>query len=115
MPDQEKNRLMSKLRIFPHGIMIILVLSVIFLSVMAIARPSAYGATATIPPSNTPLATEAEPGVTPTVDQTQTQEVLQPPTPEEIGSTNGIIFWSTVLILILLIGTLREAILHKNR
>lgn len=34
--------------------------------------------------------------------------------PEEIGHTDGIIFWSTVLVLITIIGTLREAILRKN-
>jgi hypothetical protein len=34
--------------------------------------------------------------------------------PEEIGHTDGIIFWSTVLMLIVLIGTLRETILRKK-
>ena len=33
---------------------------------------------------------------------------------EDIGHTDGIIFWSTVLLLILLIGTIRETILRKN-
>jgi hypothetical protein len=34
--------------------------------------------------------------------------------PEEIGHTDGIIFWSTVLLLIVVIGTLRETVLRKN-
>ena len=34
--------------------------------------------------------------------------------PEEIGHTDGIIFWSTMLLLIVVIGTLREAILRKK-
>ncbi len=34
--------------------------------------------------------------------------------PEEIGHTGGIIFWSTVLMVIVLIGTLRETIVRKK-
>jgi len=34
--------------------------------------------------------------------------------PEEIGHTGSIIFWSTMLLLIVVIGTLREAILRKK-
>lgn len=34
--------------------------------------------------------------------------------PEEIGHTDSIILWSTVLLLIVVIGTLREAILRKK-
>ena len=46
---------------------------------------------------------------------TQTAEVeALPPTPEEIGYTDGIIFMSTLLILILLLGTLREALWRKR-
>jgi hypothetical protein len=33
--------------------------------------------------------------------------------PEEIGHTDGIIFWSTLLMLIVVIATLRETILRK--
>lgn len=44
--------------------------------------------------------------------------VLQPEDfldPEEIGHTGNIIFWSTVLLLILLVGTFRETILRKKQ
>jgi hypothetical protein len=34
--------------------------------------------------------------------------------PEEIGHTEGIIFWSTVLLIIVIVGTLRETILRKK-
>lgn len=34
--------------------------------------------------------------------------------PEEIGHTDGIIFWSTLLLLIVVLGTLRETVLRKN-
>jgi hypothetical protein len=33
--------------------------------------------------------------------------------PEEIGHTDGIILWSTVLLLIVVIATLRETIMRK--
>ena len=50
------------------------------------------------------------------LEMTQTAEQdAQPPTPEEIGYTDGIIFMSTLLILILLVGTLRETLRRKGR
>ncbi len=115
MPDQNLTKRKLNLRIFPHGIMLVLVLSVIFLSVMAFVNPVAQGATTTPAPSSTFSATDVDTDVTQQADQTQTEEILPPPTPEEIGSTNGIIFWSTILVLILLIGTLRETILRKDK
>lgn len=33
--------------------------------------------------------------------------------PDEIGHTDGIIFWSTVLMLIVVVATLRETFLRK--
>lgn len=33
--------------------------------------------------------------------------------PDEIGHTDGIIFWSTLLLLIVVVATLRETILRK--
>ncbi len=38
----------------------------------------------------------------------------QPMAPEEIGYTDGIIFWSTVLVLILLMATIREMMHRKG-
>lgn len=114
MPDQNYLRKLT-LRIFPHGILLVLVLSLIFLSVMAFVNPVAQGATATPSPSSTSSVNGIEADVTQPVDQTQTEEILPPPTPEEIGSTSGIIFWSTILVLILLIGTLRETTGHKGQ
>jgi hypothetical protein len=34
--------------------------------------------------------------------------------PEEIGHTDGIIFWSTVLLVIVIVSTLRETLLRKK-
>ncbi len=38
-----------------------------------------------------------------------------PPTPEEIGYTDGIILWATILVVILLVGTLRETLRRKGK
>jgi hypothetical protein len=47
---------------------------------------------------------------------TQTPEPAQfLPDADEIGHTDGIIFWSTVLLLILVIGTFRETFLRKKK
>lgn len=37
-----------------------------------------------------------------------------PPSPDEIGYTDGIIFLATILVLILLVGTLREIVHRKG-
>ena len=113
-PDRKKYNTRIKLKIWPHGILLVLVLSVISLSLLAFIHPVAHGA-AQVSPSQTPLATETGGLATQSTDQNEIQETLPPPTPDEIGSTNGIIFWSTVLILILLIGTLRETIHRKGQ
>ncbi len=83
--------------------MIGLVLGVLVLSILAFFSPVSQGWQETTP---TPTAYE----LTPT-NETE----APPPTPEEIGYTDGIIFMSTLLILILLIGTLREILRRKGR
>ena len=47
-----------------------------------------------------------------TTTETITMDI--PPTPDEIGYTDGIIFFATILVLILLVGTLREVIHRKG-
>lgn len=37
-----------------------------------------------------------------------------PPQPHEVGYTDGIIFFATILVLILLVGTLREIVHRKG-
>jgi hypothetical protein len=113
-PDRKEYNPKIKLKIWPHGILLVLVLGVISLSLLAFIHPVAHGA-AQVAPTQTPLATAAEGLATQSTDQNEAQETLSPPTPDEIGSTNGIIFWSTVLILILLVGTLRETIHRKGQ
>jgi hypothetical protein len=52
------------------------------------------------------------------VESQKTAVITQEPTPfldpEEIGHTDGIIFWSTLLVLIVVVATLREAVLCKK-
>ena len=58
-------------------------------------------------PSETSLTATPEPVVI----------ILEPEdflNPEEIGHTDGIIFWSTMLLLIVVVATLRETILRKK-
>jgi hypothetical protein len=87
----------------------VLVLGVSFLSSLAFSKPiSQERQTPTAVETQTEMATG-----TPEAIATVTEE--EPPTPEEIGYTDGIIFCSTVLVLILLVGTLRETLRRKGR
>lgn len=115
MPDREQVKKSFKLRFFPHGILLILILSVIFLSVMAFINPAAQDVTPTPSPFSTTSAADVQENATQSFEGAGTDEPVAPPSPEEVGSTDSIIIWSTVLILILIIGTLRETILHKDQ
>lgn len=106
-----KDHLRNRLQLLPHWTFFILLFGVLTLSTMAFFSPISQAASPTPTPSAAAItqvvSCTPEAQVTPTIE-------LPPPTPDEIGYTNGIIFWSTILILILLIGTLRE-ILHKKK
>ena len=96
-------------------VLILLVLGVLTLSILAFASPVFQNRQA-VTPSPTELANPPTGETDANLHVTQTAEAeALPPTPEEIGFTDGIIFMSTVLILILLLATLRETILNKNR
>jgi flagellar basal body-associated protein FliL len=92
-------------------ILLLLVLGVLALSILAFNSPVSEGGQETAPTE----MSETDPGAdAPEMTQTAEAETL-PPTPEEIGYTDGIIFMSTLLILILLVGTLRETLRRKRR
>jgi len=96
-------------------ILIALVLAVLVLSILAFISPISEGGQRA-----TPTLTEIFIIETGTLEGdtelNQTAEIdAQPPTPEEIGYTDGIIFMSTLLVLILLVGTLRETLRRKGR
>ncbi len=85
-------------------VLILLVLGVIFLSSLAFSKPISQGGQQAT--STEVVATET-PASSPESEE-------EPPTPEEIGYTDGIIFCGTVLVLILLVGTLRETLRRKG-
>lgn len=104
MSSRTNETLRSRHRINLRWILIALVLGVLILSILAFISPiSQGGREATLTPTDE-------------LGMTQTAEVDGlPPTPEEIGYTDGIIFMSTLLILILLVGTLRETLRRRGR
>jgi hypothetical protein len=105
----------SKHRPFgPYWILIVLVIGVLILATLAFLRPIA-GSGPTVTPADTTASLTPE-GVQETLatgDQTSTATET-PPSPEDIGYTDGIIFCSSVLVLILLVGTLREVIRRRG-
>ena len=98
----------------PWWVLIVLVIMVLLLSVLALnspisqraedVTPSLTGLDEIVQDTGMPAPTMAYP-----IDTT-----LEPATPEEIGSTDGIILWSAILILILLVGTLRELLYQET-
>ncbi len=93
--------------------LVILILSVLILASFAFGRPNGQEAITASPTAT--LMTNAETG-TATVNNTTTETVTPdiPPSPDEIGYTDGIIFFATILVLILLVATLREVIHRKG-
>jgi hypothetical protein len=102
MADPKKKRSFSKLKFSLHWVLFILTLGVLVLSSLVFIKPISQNGSTLTP--------------TPFEMMTATAEVKElPPTPDEIGYTDGIIFFSTILVLILLVGTLRETIRREGR
>jgi hypothetical protein len=117
MPPRKGEGIWFKGKFDLRWILIVLVLGVFALLILAFISPVSQGGQGSTP---TPSVVSGNSAVTPTpsgdLAMTQTAEVDElPPTPEEIGYTDGIIFMSTLLILILLVGTLRETLRRKGR
>ncbi len=94
-------------------ILFTLIIGVVILAILTFTRPiSQVERTITPCPTSLSLTATAQPSGT-EMAITPTSEVV-PLTPEDIGYTDLIIFWSTVLVLILLVGVLRETILQKK-
>lgn len=114
MPVQDTQPQKTKKGSGPQWILFALVMGVLVLSSAAFFEPIAQS-TQISQAEKTPLVT-VDPASSGTITVTSTLEVQDlPPTAEEIGYTDGIIFCSTVLVLILLVGTLREIARQKNR
>lgn len=109
---ENKNRLRSKFRLEPQYFIFLFSLIILLAFIVVFARP-VYPA---------PLDQTSEPTYTTNAETPQAtvdSEIIPtptslPPTPEEIGFTDGIIFWATVLVIILLVGTLRETLRRKG-
>ena len=112
MPENTPPAKKKKVHFNPQWILLILVLGVIVLSVLALRSPVAERSHL-LGPTSTP-SPEVEEGEGTPGDIDQTTPERPPPTVEEIGNTNGIIIWSTVLVLILLVGTLRETLFRNG-
>ena len=104
--------LRKKIKFEPQYVIFFFSLLVLITFVIGFARP-VYPA---------PLSQTIDPSCTPASDTPQTTNESEvtptptslPPTPEEIGYTDGIIFWATILVVILLVGTLRETLRRKG-
>ena len=113
MTGRKKDRPKFRLKLGPHWLLLIMVMGVLILTSLAFIR------------SDTPEAVESMPSQTAT-ESTQIGETLSStmtpemeaesssPTPEEVGYTDGIIFFSSILVLILLVGTLRETVRREG-
>lgn len=97
----------------PQWVLVALVLVVMIIGSLAFFQPTAQG---TSTPAATITSVPAQGEVLSSTTPTPADEPVRPaPTQEEIGYTDGIIFCSSVLVLILLVGTLRETIRYRRR
>ena len=89
-----------------------LVLLILFIAFASPVYPLPLASTAQ--PTCTPMSETDPNAIEGSLTPTPTPD-LPPPTPEEIGGTDGIIIWATILIVILLAGTLRETLRRKGK
>jgi cbb3-type cytochrome oxidase subunit 3 len=106
--NQEEHRSWLKRKFEPQYVLFFFSLMVLLIIVIAFARPVyPFPLQSTAQPSCTAAVqtgqTQTENGITPTPSPE-----LIPPSPEEVGYTNGIIFWATILMFILFAATVRE-------
>jgi len=113
MPGKKKKRWFPKIKSGINLLIMMLVIAVLIISSLTFLQTESMGAWETTPSPEASPTVEAS--VTPADTGTSEVELEEgPPTPMEIGYTDGIIFFSSVLILIVLVGTLRETIQHKG-
>lgn len=110
MSEDNNTRKEKKFRFRPQWILFVIVLGVVVLSVLALRSPVAERSNILGPtPTPSPEVEDSDEEGTPDQPDLATPQQA-PPTVEEIGNTNGIILWSTVLVLIILVGTIRETL-----
>lgn len=114
MPDANKNSMWKKIAFKQFWVLYALVIVVLLLSILAFNSPVSQSPQVT-PELETIVPTDGDQAATDAARLTETlQAQVEPPTAEEIGFTDGIILWSTLLILILLVATLREFLRRKR-
>ncbi|QRN83049.1 hypothetical protein JR338_11645 [Chloroflexota bacterium] len=97
----------------PQWILLALVLGVMIITSVAFMQPISRARTAPTPTANAAEVT-LEGARTESIAPTPSVTPTEPPSAEEVGYTDGIILCSSVLVLILLVGTLRETLRRRN-
>lgn len=95
-------------------ILLVLVIGVMLITSIAFLQPLSQD-DATPTSTQEMLAYPAAGSTQEGTDLTQTVTPAEAPSAEEAGYTDGIILCSSVLVLILLVGTLRETLHHRNQ
>jgi hypothetical protein len=106
----------QKPAIGPQWILLMLVIGVMIITSIAFMRPISSGRPTPTPTGQAlayPVAEETEEALD--AELTPTVMATEPPSEEEVGYTDGIILCSSVLVLILLVGTLRENLRRHNQ
>jgi len=108
--DEQPN---ERFKLRPWWVVLVLMMIVLLMSFLALNSPISQRAV-----EMTPSVMESEDiglgtGTPDTATGYPLDSGLEQPVTEEIGTTDGIILWSTFLILILLVATLRE-LLHRR-
>lgn len=110
--EDQKNELWSKFRLEPQYLIFLFSLIILLVFIVVFVRP-VYPAPLDQTAEPTSSVSTITPQVSTDTEITPTPTSL-PPTPEEIGYTDGIIFWATALVIILLVGTLRETLRRRG-
>jgi len=113
MTGRKKNRLKLRFKLGPHWLLLVMVMGVLILTSLAFLRSESLEVVESTPSQTATESTQ----IGETLDSTMTQEMeaeSSSPTSEEVGYTDGIIFFSSILVLILLVGTLRETVRREN-
>ena len=108
--DEKPNR---KFKLNSWWVLLVLLAVVLLLSILALNSPVSQRAEEATPSLTAEADIDQSAGTPDTATAYPAEGTLEPLTSEEIGTTDGIILWSTILILILLVGTLRELLYQK--
>ena len=110
--NRESNGLSHKIKFEPQYLIFIFSFVILLAFIIVFVRPVYPAAlNQTTDGTETPIVEATQSIIEGEITPTPTS---LPPTPEEIGYTDGIIFWATLLVIILIVGTLRETLRRKG-